>query len=163
MFKRVKEQLMPSKFSSKSKENQENKLNVSLSDFSCPICLEILVEPVGMPCKHEICLKCFDTMLDQSNLCCPMCRLRISTWSRTARTTNTLINLAKWKQIQQLFPKEVKNRLEGKPTESLEEFVPLDKKQRCASQGEIRQEYLELLKRVSISFSLLASLTIIFF
>jgi E3 ubiquitin-protein ligase RNF168 len=146
MFKRVKEQF---KFSLKLKEQE--KLNASLNDYLCPICLEILIEPVDMPCKHEICLKCFDTMLDQTNLCCPMCRQRISTWARTARISNSVVNLKKWKQIQELFPKEVKNRLEGKPTEPIEDLMPTVKKQKCVNQGEIRQEYLDLLKKVSKS------------
>ena len=147
MLKKVKEQLMP-KF---SKAKQE-KLDVSISDCSCPICLDILVEPVVMPCKHEVCLQCFDTILDQANLCCPLCRLRISTWSRTARLTNTIVNPERWKQIQQLFPNEIKNRLEGKTQENLVDalasMMPAIKKPKCADQGEIRKEYLALLKRV---------------
>jgi E3 ubiquitin-protein ligase RNF168 len=133
----------------KTKSNKNDRLK--LSDCTCPICLEITIQPVDMPCKHEICLKCFDTMLDQTNLCCPMCRQRISTWARTARISNSVVNLKKWKQIQELFPKEVKNRLEGKPTEPIEDLMPTVKKQKCVNQGEIRQEYLDLLKKVSKS------------
>ena len=84
-----------------TKLKEQEKLNASLNDYLCPICLEILIEPVDMPCKHEICLKCFDTMLDQTNLCCPMCRLNIGDWSRQARLTNRLINIEKWKLIKE--------------------------------------------------------------
>jgi hypothetical protein len=129
MFKRIIEQI---KFTFKLKEQE--KTNASLDDYLCPICLDILIEPVDMPCKHEICLKCFDTMLltNQSNdrlNRCPMCRQCISTWARTARINNSVINLNKWKQIQELFPKEVKNRLEGKPSEPIEDLMPTVKKQ----------------------------------
>jgi hypothetical protein len=58
-----------------------------------------------------------------------MCRQCISTWARTARINNSVVNLNKWKQIQELFPKEVKNRLEGKPTEPIEVLMPTVKKQ----------------------------------
>jgi hypothetical protein len=58
-----------------------------------------------------------------------MCRQGISVWARTARINNSVVNLNKWKQIQELFPKEVKNRLEGKPTEPIEDLIPKVKKQ----------------------------------
>ena len=54
---------------SKNKRGKKSKLkgevkifDDSLStDFLCPICLEILVEPVQLPCKHELCIQCFQT------------------------------------------------------------------------------------------------------
>jgi E3 ubiquitin-protein ligase RNF168 len=135
----------------KTKSNKNDRLK--LSDCTCPICLEITIQPVDMPCKHEICLKCFDTMIDQTNLCCPMCRLNIGDWSRQARLTNRLINIEKWKLIKESFPVEIKNRLEGKQTDILNETTVHVK---CARKGEIRKEYLDLIKRVStIGFSTL--------
>ncbi len=38
-------------------------LSMSISDCTCPICLEILIEPVVMPCNHELCLPCFKVNL----------------------------------------------------------------------------------------------------
>ena len=40
----------------------------------CPICLWILVEPVAMPCKHIICLSCFNGTVSNACLACPLCR-----------------------------------------------------------------------------------------
>ena len=129
----------------------KNKETLKLSDCTCPICLEITVEPVDMPCKHEICLNCFDTMLDnKDNKCCPMCRLNIEAWSRNARRNNQLINIKRWKLIRESFPIEVKNRLEGKQTTLLNETFTQIK---CARKGEIRKEYLALLKRVDTNVS----------
>ena len=106
-----------------------------------------------MPCKHEICLICFDRMLDKTNLCCPLCRQDISTWSRAARIANRLVDMQHWKEIQQKFPVEVKNRLEGKSeqiaADSLASLIPGAKKQKCSEEGEVRKEYLEFLRKVS--------------
>ena len=132
---------------SKTKSNKNGLLK--LSDCSCPICFDILIEPVDMPCKHEICLKCFETMIDQTNLCCPMCRMNLVEWSKSARLANKLINEEKWKLIKKLFPVEVKNRLEGKQTDVLNETIVPSVK--CARKGEIRKEYLDFLKRVFLA------------
>jgi hypothetical protein len=149
MLKHIKDNIMPKFSKSKGQEN----LDMSISDCSCPICLEVLIEPVKMPCSHELCLKCLDTMLDQTNLCCPMCRVKISSWSRNARSNNTLVNTERWKQIQKLFPDEIKNRLNGTShqilVDSLANAMPAGKKIKCSEDGEIRKEYLEYMKRVS--------------
>lgn len=55
-----------------SLKNSESVQNLSISDCSCPICLEVLIEPVVLPCKHELCLPCFKDMMDQTNFLCPM-------------------------------------------------------------------------------------------
>ena len=162
-----------SKLKTESKK-QDDSLNLSLNDCSCPICLEILVEPVQMPCHHELCLPCFKSMIDQTNLLCPICRLRISTWSRNASNSNTLINQARWEQIQRKFPNEIKVRMEGKTAQVISDSIEKYKKSgvmddtyktavafsssqtsvssskktvHCAEPGEIRSEYLEYLKR----------------
>ncbi len=132
--------------------NQSPTLNLSISDCTCPICLEILVEPVVLPCKHELCLPCFSGMTDKTNFLCPMCRMRISTWSRTASKTNTLVNIERWNQIRKAFPNEVNDRIEGKSAEkyakSLEqENTKVVKSLNIAQPGEIRKEYETILQR----------------
>lgn len=148
-------------------------LNLSISDCTCPICLEVLIEPVRMPCTHELCLPCFKAMTDQTNFLCPMCRMRISSWSRYASNTNTLVNVERWEQIQRAFPTEIKNRIEGKTADILaeslktmqqqhkQENVPSNEntnpsnstsgatnsKMANCKTGEIRKEYQDYLKR----------------
>jgi hypothetical protein len=133
--------------------NKNDSLNLSLNDCMCPICLEIFIEPVRMPCKHEICLNCFETMLDKTNLCCPMCRLRISTWARQATNNNTLVDIKRWQSIQNRFPDEIDKRLTGKSREDVEntlgKTVQASKQDiHFAHDGEIRKEFLEFMKRV---------------
>ena len=48
--------------------------NLTLCEVTCPICMYILVEPVTMPCNHELCLKCFKENISETSLKCPMCR-----------------------------------------------------------------------------------------
>ena len=50
--------------------------------FGCSICLEILVEPITMPCKHRMCKPCSAKNLELTNLHCPFCKKRIGTWCR---------------------------------------------------------------------------------
>lgn len=135
-------------------QDQSPALDMSITDCTCPICLEILVEPVVLPCKHELCLPCFSGMTDKTNFLCPMCRMRISTWSRTATNTNTLVNVKRWNEIQKAFPNEVRDRIEGKTAQKLEDSMKRQKTavvssnaQNISKPGELRQEYEMILKR----------------
>ena len=87
--------------------------SISLSDCMCPICLSILIEPVTMPCGHELCMPCFKLNVQETSLTCPMCRKRISTWARQGARNKTLVNQRRWRDIQLAFPEKVKHRLEG--------------------------------------------------
>lgn len=44
------------------------------SEFECPICLEILADPVTFSCGHSICQDCLNVLLNK----CPMCRSEIT-------------------------------------------------------------------------------------
>jgi hypothetical protein len=142
--------------------SSQKQLNLSISDCTCPICLEVLVEPVKMPCTHELCLPCFKAMTDQTNFLCPMCRMRISTWSRNASNSNTLVNQDRWEEIKRAFPVEIQNRLEGKTAILLAQSIKMQaeakaqeataqstnsNKKQCSKPGEIRKEYQDYLKR----------------
>lgn len=67
-----------------------------------------------MPCKHSLCMPCYKQVVEKANLCCPLCRLRISVWARKSSKMNCLIDVAKWDAVRSAFPEEVQNRLEGK-------------------------------------------------
>lgn len=81
-------------------------------DVKCRICLNFMVKPVTFPCKHEICLNCYEETMDKSNMNCPFCRKRLSVWARTAVKLKTLINESKWQEICVLFPGQVKRAME---------------------------------------------------
>ena len=48
----------------------------------CPVCYDLIREPVVFPCDHEVCRECFDHSLNTANFCCPLCRKRVSSWAR---------------------------------------------------------------------------------
>jgi hypothetical protein len=49
--------------------------HVGECDFECPICMEIMVEPVVTECGHGMCLPCFRKIIKgKKNPLCPMCR-----------------------------------------------------------------------------------------
>ncbi|XP_028299974.1 E3 ubiquitin/ISG15 ligase TRIM25-like isoform X2 [Gouania willdenowi] len=52
-------------------------ISVTESQFRCPICLDILKDPVSIPCGHTYCMLCIRDYWDQadsSSFRCPQCR-----------------------------------------------------------------------------------------
>ena len=84
-----------------------------LEDVTCKICLELMIEPVSLPCHHKLCFPCYESCVQKSNLCCPMCRKRISVWCRQATKSNSVVNQELWERIKAQFPDQVKLRCEG--------------------------------------------------
>lgn len=89
----------------------ENKLlefdKIQLSDIICSICQSILIEPVTLPCHHNFCHCCFKGSIENNALCCPLCRLRIGSWLRTATKQEKIINIKLWDFINSKFSREV--------------------------------------------------------
>lgn len=96
-----------------SNNNNINYNNLILNDVLCPICRSILIEPVTLPCHHAFCSSCFKETVANTNLVCPLCRVRIGSWLRTSKKDNKIVNLVLWDAIQKHFPVQVKNKLEG--------------------------------------------------
>ena len=87
-----------------------------LDAVGCEICLEILYEPITMPCAHRLCKPCFNTNFDMTSMHCPFCKKRLSTWRRKAKNVDELIDQKLWKRIQTDFPTEIEKRLAGDGT-----------------------------------------------
>lgn len=87
--------------------------DLTLNKILCPICRTILIEPVSLPCNHNFCLSCFDSTMANANLVCPLCRIRVGSWYRTAKKLNKLVNTELWKAIKEQFAVQVKNKLDG--------------------------------------------------
>lgn len=88
-------------------------VDISLRDLICPVCRSILIEPVTLPCTHNLCLKCLKGTFEHNSLSCPLCRIRVGSWLRTATKTETLVNNNLWELIQTKFSKEVENKYNG--------------------------------------------------
>ncbi|XP_076591853.1 E3 ubiquitin-protein ligase rnf168 [Chaetodon auriga] len=114
---------------------------LSLDECRCPVCLEIFMEPVTLPCTHTFCKGCFLESVDKATLCCPLCRKRVSTWARLHSRNNTLVNQQLWTQIQTSFPLQCQRRLSGQDAVAEDDpgvsvCIP-----RVSQPGELRQEY----------------------
>ncbi|XP_034397907.1 E3 ubiquitin/ISG15 ligase TRIM25-like isoform X3 [Cyclopterus lumpus] len=72
----------------RNRENQENpgepgdvmaqaNISVTESQFRCPVCLDLLKDPVSTPCGHTYCMSCINDYWDQAEAAgfsCPQCR-----------------------------------------------------------------------------------------
>ncbi|XP_016339908.1 E3 ubiquitin/ISG15 ligase TRIM25-like [Sinocyclocheilus anshuiensis] len=70
---------------------EEAGIFVNQEQFSCTICMDLLRDPVTIPCGHNYCLECIKSYWEQKNqkLCsCPECRQTFS--PRPALNKNTL-------------------------------------------------------------------------
>lgn len=91
----------------------DNYNSLTINEVLCPICRSILVEPVTLPCNHGFCYSCFEGTMQNANLVCPLCRIRIGSWLRKTKKEGKLINDELWKVIKQNFGQHVKNKLMG--------------------------------------------------
>ena len=111
----------------------------SLLECQCQICVEILFEPVTLPCNHTLCKPCFESTVEKASLCCPFCRRRVSSWTRYHTRRNSLVNTELWEIIQKHYPEESQLRVSGQQSEEIiDDCLPV----RLLSQpGELRREY----------------------
>lgn len=114
---------------------------MSLDDCRCPVCLEIFIEPVTLPCTHTFCKGCFLESVDKATLCCPLCRKRVSTWARLHSRTNTLVDQQLWTRIQTSFPQQCQRRLNGQDAVTEDDLGASARPPRVCQPGELRQEY----------------------
>ncbi|NXG11232.1 RN168 ligase, partial [Sakesphorus luctuosus] len=119
--------------------SEQSEPPLSLSDCLCQICMEILVEPVTLPCGHTLCNSCFQLTVEKTSLCCPFCRRRVSSWARHNTRRNTLVNWELWEKIRKNYPEECERRINGQDLEE-ENCVPKPQHQ-LSKPGELRQEY----------------------
>nr|XP_010335263.2 E3 ubiquitin-protein ligase RNF168 isoform X2 [Saimiri boliviensis boliviensis] len=118
----------------------------SLSECQCGICMEILLEPVTLPCNHTLCKPCFQSTVEKASLCCPFCRRRVSSWTRYHTRRNSLVNMELWTIIQKHYPRECKLRAAGQESEEVaDDYQPV---RLLSKPGELRREYEEEISKV---------------
>lgn len=91
---------------------------LTLEEARCPVCSEILLEPVTMPCSHSVCLHCFKRTVEFTSLCCPLCRLRVSSWARKQSREKSLVNIELWEIVRKSYPQRCKRRMEQRDRET---------------------------------------------
>ncbi|XP_067248561.1 E3 ubiquitin/ISG15 ligase TRIM25-like [Chanodichthys erythropterus] len=71
----------------------EARILVDQNEFLCPVCLDLLKDPVAIPCGHSYCKSCITDCWDQEDqkrvYSCPQCRQTFS--SRPALAKNTIL------------------------------------------------------------------------
>ncbi|XP_074487038.1 E3 ubiquitin/ISG15 ligase TRIM25-like isoform X2 [Sebastes fasciatus] len=68
-------------------------ISVTESQFRCPVCLDILKDPVSTPCGHTYCMSCINGYWDQADpahFSCPQCREAFS--PRPVLRRNTVLS-----------------------------------------------------------------------
>ncbi|KAJ8368123.1 hypothetical protein SKAU_G00081510 [Synaphobranchus kaupii] len=119
---------------------------LSQADCICPVCLEIFLEPVTLPCTHTFCKPCFLETVDKANLCCPLCRRRVSTWARLHSRNKTLVNMEMWGRLQEAFPAQCQRRLCG---QDAEDMATVASRPRVSQPGEVRREYEDQITKLA--------------
>ncbi|XP_026861629.2 E3 ubiquitin-protein ligase RNF169 [Electrophorus electricus] len=112
---------------------------LTLEEARCPVCLEILLEPVTMPCRHSVCLHCFKRTVEFTSLCCPLCRLRVSSWARKQSREKSLVNIELWEMVRQSYPERCKRRIAQRDGEAVGEDI-FNSPPQLHKAGEMRHE-----------------------
>ncbi|BES95344.1 unnamed protein product [Nesidiocoris tenuis] len=125
---------------------------LSVTEVICPLCRAIFIEPVSFPCRHTVCLECLNLTVENSQSVCPICRARIGTYVRQARSRGRkLVNQHLWEQLKKQYPNEIERKRNGDEDGLSDRF--LEEQPRSSipyEKGEVKKEFNELLNKLKI-------------
>ena len=101
--------------------------SLNKDDLDCPICIEMVNEPVRLQCNHLMCRECFERLLELSSRKCPKCRR----WIAGTRKITDWLDTGLWEFIRKKFLF---------PAQAVEEQIKADRRM---AQAIIRQERRE--------------------
>ena len=113
----------------------------------CLICDELIVEPVTLPCGHELCFDCFKDCMESANFSCCVCRKRVSTWAR--RHHSNPVNTERKEALNKLYTSmgplnDIKLAAQLQKEEDNKTFTVV----KCEEVGELKKEYLQELRQI---------------
>lgn len=81
--------------------------SLARDDLDCPICIDLVNEPVRLKCDHLLCRECFERLLELSSRKCPKCRR----WIGGRRRISEWLDHKLWEFIRKKFlsPPQVVN------------------------------------------------------
>ncbi|KAI4905357.1 hypothetical protein NFI96_022282, partial [Prochilodus magdalenae] len=86
----------------------ESSISVDQDQFSCLICLELLMDPVTIPCGHNFCKLCIKGCWDQEDLkgvySCPQCRSSFTPRPTVSKNNMLAEVVEKLKTLRQAVP-----------------------------------------------------------
>eukprot|EP01137_Pigoraptor_chileana_P009567 Opistho-2@58052 len=77
-----------------------------IPEFECGLCLQLLCEPVTIPCGHTFCRNCLVSALERSKKKCPECRAPCHVSAENHPTSYLITSL-----LQRLYPQLYMDRL----------------------------------------------------
>eukprot|EP00929_Paragymnodinium_shiwhaense_P057822 TRINITY_DN28963_c0_g1_i2.p1 TRINITY_DN28963_c0_g1~~TRINITY_DN28963_c0_g1_i2.p1 ORF type:complete len:444 (+),score=66.40 TRINITY_DN28963_c0_g1_i2:71-1402(+) len=79
------------------------------SELECAVCLDMLCEPIRLPCGHAFCRSCIASALMRARRACPLCRAQLPSQfaARSAALDRSLE-----KQLKYMFPDSYRAKLE---------------------------------------------------
>ncbi|XP_064179752.1 E3 ubiquitin/ISG15 ligase TRIM25-like [Anguilla rostrata] len=108
----------------------EANISVTESQFRCPVCLDILKDPVAIPCGHTYCMICINGYWDQTDsgqYSCPQCRDTFSPRPVLRRNT-VLAEVVEKLKLTELVNSSAPDRYLGGLGDVPCDFCPVDNK-----------------------------------
>ncbi|KAG7491447.1 hypothetical protein MATL_G00003790 [Megalops atlanticus] len=108
----------------------EANISVTESQFRCPVCLDILKDPVAIPCGHTYCMVCINRYWDQADAghySCPQCRDTFSPRPVLRRNT-VLAEVVEKLKLTELVKASAPDRYLGGLGDVACDFCPVDHK-----------------------------------